>query len=230
MIFNIRIRVQEKIRQTSEVRKGQVFAVVVNNQINPVSFLDNGGLKKFNDDSSKNYFNPQNDFYSLDNALALNDNPNAIEAVIHETQTLADGSTVKLRLVNDVYINGILIPKENFVFGTATLNGERLNININSIRYKNSLFPVELSVFDMDGMDGIYIPGTIRSDVAKQSSDRAIQDIGFNSLNPSLGVQAASAGMEAAKTLFNKKVKLIKVKVKAGYRVLLHDEKQKQSY
>jgi hypothetical protein len=56
-----------------------------------------------------------------------------------------------------------------------------------------------------------------------------MQTIGLTSLDPSWGAQAASAGIEAAKTLFSKKVKLIKVTVKAGYQVLLRDEKQKQS-
>lgn len=222
-------RLQEKIRQTSEVRKGQVFAVSVNNESTSVSFLNNGRNPKLNDDTSHK-FNQQNNFYSLEDALALNDSQNAVEAVVHETQTIVNGSTIKFRLVNDIYINGILIPKDNFVFGTASLSGERLDININSIRYKNSLFPVALSAFDMDGLEGIYIPGAITSDVARQSADRAVQDIGFNSLTPSVGVQAASAGIEAAKTLFSKKVKLIKVTVKAGYQVLLRDEKQKQNY
>ena len=222
-------QINEKIKQTSEAKRGQVFAVVVNNKTNPVSFIDNGGNKKFINDTSHKNFNQPNGFYSLDDALELNDNPNAIEAVIHETQTIVNGSTVKLRLVNDVYINGVLIPKETFVFGTAALNGERLGITINSIRYKTSLFPVELSVYDLDGMDGIYIPGGIARDVAKESANRAVQDIGITTLNPSIGVQAASAGIEAAKTLFSKKVKLIKVTVKAGYHVLLRDEKQKQS-
>jgi len=223
-------RLQEKIRQTSEVRKGQVFAVSVNNQSTSVSFLNNGRNQKLNNNNTIHKFNQQNNFYSLEDALALTDNQNAIEAVVHETQTIVNGSSIKLRLVNDVYINGVLIPKNNFVFGTASLSGERLVININSIRYKNSLFPIELSAFDMDGMAGIYIPGAITSDVAMQSTDRAVQDIGLNSLTPSVGIQAASAGIEAAKTLFSKKVKLIKVTVKAGYKVLLRDEKQKQNY
>ena len=223
-------RVEDKIRQTSEVRKGQVFSVGVNSPVNSISFLDNKSNKKFFNDTSRKLATQQNNFYSLEDALALTDNQNAIEAVVHETQTIVNGSTVKFRLVNDIYINGILIPKDNFVFGTASLSGERLDININSIRYKNSLFPVALSAFDMDGLEGIYIPGAITSDVARQSADRAVQDIGFNSLTPSVGVQAASAGIEAAKTLFSKKVKLIKVTVKAGYQVLLRDEKQKQNY
>lgn len=130
--------------------------------------------------------------------------------------------------MNDIFVNGVLIPKDNFVFGTADLNGERLGIKINSVRYHNSLFPVELSVFDMDGMDGIYVPGAITRDVAKQSADRAAQQIDFSNLNPSIGAQAANASVEAAKTLFSRKIKVVKVTVKAGYQVLLRDEKQKQ--
>jgi conjugative transposon TraM protein len=218
-------RVQEKIRQTSETRKGQVFAVSATGNETPVSLLDNRvGIYSTSTNQSQ-----QNGFYSLDEPILADGTQNSIQAVIHETQTLVAGSTVKLRLVNDVYINGVLIPKENFLFGEATLNGERLGIKIKSIRYQNSLFPVQLSVYDMDGMDGIYIPGAITRDVAKQSADRTMQGIGLTTLDPSLGAQAASAGIEAARDLISKKVKLVKVTVKAGYQVLLRDEKQKQN-
>lgn len=212
-------RVQERLRQTSEANRGRVFAVSSKKKDNSITLLD----------TEHTSGNTTNGFYSLAGATAIEDSQNAIQAVIHETQTIVDGSTVKLRLVNDVFINGIRIPKDNFLFGIASLRGERLSININSVRFGNSLFPVELSVYDMDGLNGIYIPGAITRDVAKQSADRSMQTIGLTSLDPSWGAQAASAGIEAAKTLFSRKVKLIKVTVKAGYQVLLRDEKQKQS-
>ena len=185
-------------------------------------------------DSSKQGQIKYNQFYELNgsqdnqyNALGLQ---NTIAAVIHETQTLVDGAIAKLRLTSAVYINGILIPKGSFVFGIATLSGERLNIKISSIRHKNALFPVDLTVVDLDGIDGIYIPGAIARDAAKGSADRAIEQVGLSSLDPSITQQAASAGIEAAKTLLSKKVKLVKVTVKAGYQVLLQDQKQKISY
>lgn len=212
-------RVQERLRQTSLANRGQVFGVSSGKKDNSITLLDTGHI----------YGNTINGFYSLAGTTATVDSQNAIQAVIHETQTIVDGSTVKLRLVNDVFINGVRIPKDNFLFGIASLRGERLSIKINSLRYGNSLFPVELLVYDMDGLDGIYIPGAITRDVAKQSADRSMQTIGLTSLDPSWGAQAASAGIEAAKTLFSRKVKLIKVTVKAGYQVLLRDEKQKQS-
>ncbi len=222
-------RVQERIRQNSELKKGQVFPVAINHQDNLISLLDNraGAIQQFSDTGAFPGIN-QNGFYSLDDVTDLS-NENAIEAVIHETQTLVNGSTVKLRLVTDVYINGILIPKNNFIYGTAQLNGERLSIKINSVRYRNSLFPVELSVYDMDGMDGIYIPGAITRDVAKESANRSLQEIELSNTDPSIGAQAASAGIEAIKALLSKKVKLVKVTVKAGYQVLLRDEKQRQN-
>jgi len=65
------------------------------------------------------------------------------------------------------------------VYGATTLNGERLNIKINSIRYHHSLLPVALTVFDSDGINGIYIPGAITREVAKQSAGRAVQGIGL---------------------------------------------------
>lgn len=212
-------RVQEKLKQASQENRGQVFAVSSKTKENSITLLNTGHVAG----------STTNGFYSLTDGPAIEDTQNAIQAVIHETQTIVDGSTVKLRLVNDVYINGTLIRKGNFIFGTASLRGERLGIKITSVRYNSSLFPVELTVYDMDGLDGIYIPGAITRDVAKQSADRSMQTIGLASLDPSLGAQAASAGIEAAKTLFSQKVKLVKVTIKAGYQVLLRDEKQKQS-
>jgi conjugative transposon TraM protein len=193
----------------------------------PVSLLAKGGSNYSKGDKGGKTSSRRNGFYSLkEEQVASNSNSNAISAVVHETQVVVSGSAVKLRLTNEVIINGVLIPKDSFLFGTASLNGERLIIKINSIRFRNSLFPVDLSVYDLDGLAGIYIPGAITRDVARQSADRAVQDIGFSTFDPSLEVQAASAGVEVAKNLFSKKAKLVKVTVKAGYQVLLRDEKQ----
>jgi len=138
-------RAEEKIKENSETHRGQVFAVSAGNQDSPVSLLDNGASSGISTDTGRHLINQANGFYSLDDRLQT-DNANTIQAVVHETQTLVNGSIIKLRLLNAVYINGVLIPKDNFLFGTVSLNGERLGIKINSIRYVNSLFPVALSV------------------------------------------------------------------------------------
>lgn len=167
-----------------------------------------------------------NGFFGLDDAAPAAHIGNAIQASIHGLQEVVPGATVKLRLLSDVVINGQTIPKDEFVYGTCAINNERLTIEINSLRHQNSIIDVSLSVFDLDGMEGIYVPGAITRDAAKQASDDALQNIQMMSLDPSLAAQAASAGIEAAKGLFSKKVKLVKVTLKAGYRVFLFDKNQ----
>jgi conjugative transposon TraM protein len=169
-----------------------------------------------------------NRFYDLaEDHTIEKDIDNAIEAEIPETQTLVSGSTIKLRLLNDVRINSHLIGKNQFIYGTASLSNERLKIQFSSIRSGQNILPVSLEAFDMDGLAGIYIPGSINRDVAKQSTDQAIASVGLTSLDQSLSAQAAGVGIQTAKTLLSRKVKLIKVTVKAGYKVLLKDSKEK---
>jgi len=166
----------------------------------------------------------QNGFFGLDDETQqANEVGNAIEAVIHDMHELVAGSTVKMRLLNDIDIKGRLIPKDQFIYGVCAINGERLTVEVGSIRTGNSLLPVSLEVYDLDGLPGIYIPGAITRDAAKQASDNALQNIQLMSLDPSIGAQAAAAGVEAAKGLFSKKAKMIKVTVKAGYQVFLVD-------
>lgn len=208
----------ERLKETTAKRRGQVFAVTTTTRAKQVTLLD---------DQKKD--NSNGGFYELDNAGFTEVPQNTIRAVVHESQLVVNGSTVKMRLADEVVVNGIKIPKDNFIFGTAQLSGERLVIKIESLRYGRSLFPVDLAVYDLDGLDGIYIPGSITRDVVKQSADRPLQSLNLSAFEASWGAQAAGAGVEMVKGLFSKKTKLIKVRVKAGYQILLRDEKQKQN-
>src|SRR5665647_522380 len=184
-------RMNEKLKEQSLKNKQQVFVVSLNDTVKHAK-----------------------GFYSLEDNGSSVVNQNAIEAIVPETQTLVGRATVKLLLSNDIYINGVLIPRNSFVYGTATLNNERLRINIASLRYKNNIIPVALEVYDIDGLQGIYIPGSINRDVAKESSNEAINALGLTTLDPSFAAQATGAGIQAAKTLLSKKVKQIKVTIK----------------
>ncbi|HUZ57796.1 MAG TPA: conjugative transposon protein TraM [Hanamia sp.] len=210
-------RVTEKLKEKSLKNKEQVFIVTKQTAKNNISLLDTGKSKK---DTENKFFGAEED--------ADSEEQNSIEAVVHQTQTLVNGAVVKMRLLNDIYINGSSIPKGNFVFGIAELNDERLEINISSIRNNNSIFPVKLEVFDMDGLPGIYIPGGISRDVARQTTDNGLQLLDLTSMNPSLKAQATANGINTAKSLLSKKVKQVKVLVKAGYKVLLRDKSIQQ--
>lgn len=167
-------------------------------------------------------------FYGLDDDNVQAQQSNTIPAVIHETQTVVAGANVKMRLLTDVMINGTLVKANEFVYGICQLQGERLIIKATSIHSANSVLPVALSAYDIDGIEGLHIPGAISRDVAKQAAGKSVQGVNLFSMDTSLGAQAAVAGVEAAKGLFSKKAKLITVTVKAGYQVLLMDTNQKK--
>lgn len=168
-------------------------------------------------------------FYSYSDEKELQGvEQNAIEAIIATNQTIVNGAVVKFRLLNDVYIKGQLIPNNTLVAGIATLDGERLNVEINSIRSGKSIYTVKLEVYDMDGLPGIYIPGTINREVAKESLSNSLSLADMTSLDPSLKAQATATGIGAIKSLVSKKAKLVRVQVKAGYKVLLNNKNQNQ--
>jgi conjugative transposon TraM protein len=219
--------IREKLQPASPTRPGPVLSATVHTT-EPISLLtpDKGPLVSGIALAQEPFTG--NSFYSLaEDEAEIIHQQNAIPAVVHETQTLVDGAVVKLRLQRDIYLNGVQVPAGTLVYGTASLQGERLQIKINDIRYQQSLFPVELTVWDVDGLNGIQMPGTLTREVARQSTNQALQGMGLTTFDPSLGAQAAGAGLEAAKSLLNKKAKLVKVTVKAGYQVLLRAEKQK---
>jgi len=213
-------RVQEKLKQSAESKKGKVFTVDPKKEIDISTSLQNTTSLL---DNSKS-----NSFYSADESAEFDSPPNAVQAVIHEMQIIVNGSIVKLRLSSDINLQGTVIPKNTFLYGMASLKGERLEVKVDNIQFRNSIFPVELTVYDLDGISGIYIPGAINRDVAKASADRSIQTLGLTGVSDSWGAQAAGMGVEAAKSLLSKKVKLIKVVLKSGYQVLLYDEKHKE--
>ncbi len=144
-----------------------------------------------------------------------------IRASIPYGQVVQPGSTVRVELRNAVQIKDIEVPVGTVLSGIAALNGERLQIQIPSIRVGAKVFAVELTVFDMDGLEGIYVPGSISRDVIKASADGAVQSIGIGGFDASIKTQAVSAGVGAAKGLLSRKVKAVRVNLPAGYPVLL---------
>lgn len=154
-------------------------------------------------------------------------NKNTIAAVVAGNQSVADGESVRLRTTEAMWVGNRLIPRNTAIVGTARIQGERLEIEISSIECQGSIYEVELKVYDSDGQEGINIPGSMESD--------ALHEIGANmgstmsssiNISTNTGAQIAS---DVGRGLINgvsqyltKKMRTVKVYVKAGYRVMLH--------
>ncbi len=208
-------RVKAKLQQESISNKKAAYPVSVHSAESFVSLL--GSTKQ-----KSTPIKSKIAFYSLSNdTVSTVEEDNTFSATVYETQAVTDGSLLKLVIKDDIYVNGTLIPQGNFVYALVSFATQRLNLAVSSIRYQNKILPVELVVYDGDGLPGIHIANIQRSDVAKQSGSEAISNLDMASLDPSIGMQAASAGIAATKALLNKKVKTVKVSVPAGYKVFL---------
>jgi conjugative transposon TraM protein len=168
-----------------------------------------------------NYTRSSSTFYSLEAETNEAVNENAIPVEIDETVSVVHGSTIKMRTLDEMYAGNKTIPVGTAIFGIANLTEERLKIIITSIKLDHSILPVAATVFDLDGIEGIYVPGSTSRDVAKSSADQALQGLSVIGLDRTVASQATAAGIQTAKTLLSKRAKLIRVTLKQGYRVLL---------
>jgi conjugative transposon TraM protein len=146
---------------------------------------------------------------------------NSVPAVIHSDQVVEQGSTVKMRLLQDVQLEGHLIPRNSFLYGTCSMTGNRLSIQATSVQFQGNLLPVTLKAFDIDGNEGLNIPGSIDRDALKQGAAQGVSSADMLTLSPSLGAQAAGIAIQTGKALTGRKIKSVKIHLKANYQLLL---------
>lgn len=157
---------------------------------------------------------------------------NTIQACIHENQTITDGQAVRMRLLEPMRAGETIIPKNTLVTGMAKIAGERLGISITSLEYRGLIISVELTVIDSDGQAGIFIPGSMEMDAIKEIA----ANLGGN-LGTTINLNQQSAGdqlltdlgkgaIQGASQYISKKMRIVKVHLKAGYNLMLYQKKQ----
>ena len=152
---------------------------------------------------------------------------NTIAAVVAENQSVIDGESVKLRTTEPMWIGNRLIPRNTTITGSGRVQGERLEIEITSIECEGSIYDVELQVFDSDGQEGINIPQSMESDALHEIGANMGSTMGSSiNISTNTGAQIASdvgrGLINGVSQYFTKKMRTVKVHLKAGYRVMLH--------
>lgn len=151
---------------------------------------------------------------------------NSISASIYKTVTITDGQEVELRLLEPMRAGQVYIPQNTVITGTARLGGERMSITINTVQYAGNVIPVELNVHDLDGGQGVYVPGSEEINAVKEiaanmgssmGSSITISDDAGSQLLADLGRSA----IQGTSQFISKKMRTVKVTLKAGYKVLL---------
>lgn len=152
---------------------------------------------------------------------------NTIDAVVASNQSVTDGESVKLRTTEPMWVGSRLIPRNTVIVGSARVQGERLEIEISSIECDGSIYDVELQVYDSDGQEGINIPNSMESDALHKIGANMGSTMGSSiNISTNTGAQIASdvgrGLINGVSQYLNKKLRTVKVHLKAGYRVMLH--------
>ena len=155
---------------------------------------------------------------------------NTISACVYGAQSVTDGQTVKLRLLEPMAVADKIIPHNAVVVGTAKIQGERLDIGITSLEYDGTIIPVELAVYDTDGQSGIFIPNSMEMNAVREVAANMGGSLGSSiNISTNAGAQLASdlgkGLIQGTSQYIAKKMRTVKVHLKAGYKVMLYQDR-----
>ena len=153
---------------------------------------------------------------------------NTIRACVHGDQTIISGQSVRLRLLEAMRVGRYVLPRNTLLTGEGRIQGERLGIEILQVEYDGNVIPVELTVLDSDGQDGIFIPGSTEANAVREVAANMGQNLGttISITNQSAGDQLLSelgrGAIQGVSQYISKKMREEKVHLKSGYGLMLY--------
>ena len=149
-----------------------------------------------------------------------------VRACVAQTQIIRAGSTVQLRLLEAVRIDGVTIPRNTPLYGLATISGMRLQVVVSSVEYGGRIFAVEAVAYDMDGQPGLNVPNSRERTALKEALASVGQTAGTSvNVTRSAGQQVLSelarGGLQASSQYVAGKLREVKITLKANHQLLL---------
>ncbi|MBL7867183.1 MAG: conjugative transposon protein TraM [Flavobacterium lindanitolerans] len=165
-------------------------------------------------------------FYTAGSIEQVVQPKNSIKACVHETQTVIGETGVRLRLLESAQTPQRTIPKGTIVTANAKFQNGRLQLKITSIELEGNIIPVDITIYDLDGQQGLYVPYSPEMNALTEMAGNMSQQSGTSlMLTQNAGQQVAadlSRGVvQGISGYFAKKVRTPKVTLKAGHQVFL---------
>lgn len=169
-------------------------------------------------------------FLTAAGGVAHADTP-TVKACVAQTQVIRAGSTVQLRLLEAVRIDGVTIPRNTPLYGLATISGMRLQVTVSSVEYGGRIFAVEAVAYDLDGQPGLNVPNSRERTALKEALASVGQTAGTSvNVTRSAGQQVLSelarGGLQASSQYVAGKLREVKITLKANHQLLLISKQQ----
>ncbi len=165
-------------------------------------------------------------FYTAGSTQQVTQPKNSIKACVHDAQTVVGETGVRLRLLEAAQTPSRTIPKGTIVKANAKFQTGRLQLKVTSVELDGNIIPVEITIYDLDGQQGLYVPYSPEMNALTEMAGNMSQQSGTSlMLTQSAGQQVAadlSRGVvQGISGYFAKKVRTPKVTLKAGHQVFL---------
>ncbi len=159
--------------------------------------------KKTNDDEPQEVVKKVKVSSDYFNTLCDNDKETSlIKAIIDENIKAVDGSRVRLRLLDDIEINDVVVPKGSYLYATMSgFGSQRVKGNVQSIMVDDDIIKVSLALYDTDGLEGLYVPSSQFRETTKDVGSGALSNT--SSLTNSSTTSGNSLATWGAQTITN---------------------------
>ena len=169
-------------------------------------------------------------FYTAGSTEEVVQPKNSIKACVHEAQTVVGETGVRLRLLEPAKTPQRTIPKGTIITANAKFQNGRLQLKVTSVELEGNIIPVDITIYDLDGQQGLYVPYSPEMNALTEMAGNMSQTGGTSvMLTQNAGQQVAadlSRGVvQGISGYFAKKVRTPKVTLKAGYQVFLVSKK-----
>lgn len=170
----------------------------------------------------------------LFNTIKPDDSESFIKAIIDENLTVYAGSRVRLKLMEDILVGEEIIKKGTYLY--AVINGfseQRINLKITSIMKGNKILPIDLDIYDTDGMMGLYVPASAFREFTKQLGGSSMQGLNINTSSTEDQSQFLMSSMQRAfrstSQAIAKAIRQNKANLKYSTYIFLIDSKELQN-
>lgn len=158
------------------------------------------------------------------------EDPHLIKARVDQLVKVKDGSRLRLRLSEDVEIEGEILKKGSYLYATVSgFSAQRVKAKVNSVLLGGQIRKISLSVYDLDCMEGFYVPSSSFRDLAKEVGAGAMQmSVNMNSSDgeqsvETIAMQSLQQAFSSVTNAISGSIRQNKAKIKFNTEVYLVD-------
>ena len=161
------------------------------------------------------------------NSISKEKNDSFIKAVIDENLTGFLGSRIRFRLLEDINVGKCKILKGTLLYGQISgFTLQRVNLNVISILNNGEVLPINLSVYDMDGMQGLYVPQSDFREMLREMGANSVQGTQMDSNGQSFFTSLFSSLFSSTSKTISDMIRKNKAKLKYNSYVFLINDKE----